>query len=301
MESNSRGKLLLVIYGLIAIIVALVVSNIYFINQTNELEPKVVAQTAEKAKLKTELDSLEAKVTSVTESKTQLSAEMQVKTDSLMAVITNLKVKLSKGKLSTAELVRVKAELNALKKEVKDYTDQIADLKRKNDSLKTVSDTLKSNLAVVNNKASNLEKSNAELDNKVKMGAALKLATAAVIPYKIRSSGKEIVDDYAPKVKKVKITFTIATNPLAKIGPHDIYAQVLDPTSKVIKTSDSTTFVADGKNLQPTVKASIDFKNDGSPYNISWSNSTKLQPGTYTVMFYADGFTMGKTTFELKK
>ncbi len=301
METNSNRNLLYIIYGLIAIIIALVISNVYFINQTNDLEPKVIAQSAEKVKMKSELDSLDVKLASANDSKTQLSAEMQQKTDSLKGVIAALKVKLSKGKLTQAELARVKAQLKALKIEVKDYTAQIEDLKRKNDSLKTVSDTLKSNLAVVSNKAANLEKSNAELDSKVKMGAALKLAKAVVVPYKIRKSGKEIEDNYAPKVKKVKITFTIAINAIAKIGTHDIYAQVLDPASKLIKTSDSTAFVADGKTLQPTLKASIDFKNDGSPYNISWSNSTTLKPGVYTVLFYADGFTMGKTTFELKK
>lgn len=301
METNSQKKNQLVIYVLIALVLALVISNIYFIRQNNQLEPKVAAQSEEKVKLKTELDSLEAQVEQVTESKTKLSAVMQSKNDSLKSVIGALHFKLSKGKLTAAELATVKAELSALKEQVKDYTAQIAVLKRKNDSLKTVSDTLQSNLAVVNKTASDLSKSNAELDNKVKIGSALKLATASVTPYKIRNSGKEIVDDYAPKVKKIKINFTLAINALAKIGPHDIFAQVIDPSGNVMKATDTAPFTADGKELQSTIRTSIDFKDDGSAYTLTWLNATTLAPGIYTVMFYADGYTMGKTTFELKK
>ncbi len=301
METNSQKKNQTVIYVLIALVLLLIISNVYFIRQINQLEPKIATQSQEKVKLKSELDSLEAQVEQVTESKTKLSATMLAKNDSLKTIIGALHFKLSKGKLTTAELAKVKAELSALKEQVKDYTAQIEVLKKKNDSLKTVSDTLKSNLAVVNTKASNLEKSNQELDNKVKIGASLKLATASVTPYKIRSSGKEIVDDYAPKVKKIKISFTIAINPLAKMGLHDIFAQVIDPAGNVFKATDTVPFTIDGKELQSTIHTSIDFKDDGSSYVLTWLNSTKLEPGIYTVLFFADGYNMGKTTFELKK
>ena len=301
METNSRNKNQWVTYALIALVLALVISNIYFIRQVNQLQPKVTTLSEEKVKMKSEADSLEAQIEQVTEGKIKQSAQMLAINDSLKAKISVLQVKLKKGHLTAVELAKVKLELAELKENVKSYIAQIDVLKKKNDSLKTVSDTLKSNLAVVNNKAANLEKSNQELDNKVKIGAALKLATASVTPYKIRKSGKEIVDDYAPKVKKIKINFTLAINALAKIGVHDIFAQVIDPSGNVMKASDTAPFTADGKELQSTIRTSIDFKDDGSVYTLTWLNATTMAPGIYTVVFFADGYTMGKTTFELKK
>ena len=301
METNSQNKNQWLTYALIALVLALVISNIYFIRQVNQLQPKVTTLSEEKVKMKSEADSLEAQIEQVTEGKIKQSAQMLAINDSLKAKISVLQVKLKKGHLTAVELAKVKLELAELKENVKSYIAQIDVLKKKNDSLKTVSDTLKSNLAVVNNKAANLEKSNQELDNKVKIGAALKLATASVTPYKIRKSGKEIVDDYAPKVKKIKINFTLAINALAKIGLHDIFAQVIDPSGNVMKASDTAPFTADGKELQSTIRTSIDFKDDGSSYTLTWLNATTMAPGIYTVVFFADGYTMGKTTFELKK
>ena len=81
---------------------------------------------------------------------------------------------------------------------------------------------------------------------------------------------------------------------------HDIYARVIDPTGNLITGSDSGPFNADGQDLQFTYKTSIDFKDDGSGYTIDWINPVAFQKGTYTVLLYADGYTMGKTSFLLK-
>jgi hypothetical protein len=75
---------------------------------------------------------------------------------------------------------------------------------------------------------------------------------------------------------------------------------VIDPTGNLITTTESTNFTADGQDLQYTYKTSINFTNDGSPYTIDWVNPSPFQKGSYTVILYADGFTMGKTSFELK-
>jgi hypothetical protein len=52
--------------------------------------------------------------------------------------------------------------------------------------------------------------------------------------------------------------------------------------------------------LQFTYITAIDFKDDGSDYTIDWVNPVAFQKGTYTVLLYADGYTMGKTSFMLK-
>ena len=82
---------------------------------------------------------------------------------------------------------------------------------------------------------------------------------------------------------------------------HDIYVRIIDPTGNLITSTDpNSTFNADGQDLQSTYKTSIDFKNDGSGYTIDWDNPSPFQKGTYTVLLYADGFTMGKSSFMLK-
>ncbi len=104
METNSQNKNQWVTYALIALVLALVISNIYFIRQVNQLQPKVTTLSEEKVKMKSEADSLEAQIEQVTEGKIKQSAQMLAINDSLKAKISVLQVKLKKGHLTAVEV-----------------------------------------------------------------------------------------------------------------------------------------------------------------------------------------------------
>ncbi|HEY2583210.1 MAG TPA: hypothetical protein VGI43_15465 [Mucilaginibacter sp.] len=289
-----------VIYFLIVVVLALLATDVYLYLQKNKSDTKIVYQNDEKTKLQTELDSLEAQIEQVNTGKEKLSKEMQAKNDSLQAKIKVLRSELAKGKLTVAELAKAQEDVKQLRYFVTKYTADIEELKKQNATLTTERDTLKTNLATVSQKATTLEKQNQDLDSKVKVGSAIKLATSDVVAYKIKNSGKEVDTKRSSVAKKIKINFTVASNDIAEKGMHDIFVRVIDPTGNLITTTDSGPFNADGQDLQFTYKTSIDFKNDGSGYTIDWLNPTAFQKGDYTVLLYADGFTMGKTGFALK-
>lgn len=131
-------------------------------------------------------------------------------------------------------------------------------------------DTLKTNLATVNQKATTLEKQNQELNTKVQAASALKIGAASVTAYKIKGSGKEVDVTRAGSAKKIKINFTVASNPVAEKGTHDVFLRILDPTGNLITTAESATFNSDGQDLQYTYKTAIEYKDDGSPFVIDW-------------------------------
>jgi len=187
-----------------------------------------------------------------------------------------------------------------LRYSVTNYSAEIDELKKQNASLASERDTLKTNLANVNEKASTLEKQNQDLGSKVKVASAIKLASSTITAYKIKGSGKEVEVKRASPAKKIKINFTVASNSIAEKGLHDIYARIIDPTGNLITSTEVGTFTSDGQDLQYTYKTSIDFKDDGVTYTIDWTNPAEFQKGTYTVLLYADGSIMGKTSFFLK-
>jgi len=289
-----------VIYFLIVVVLALLATDVYLYLQKNKSDTKVVYQNDEKTRLQTELDSLEAQIEQVNSGKTKMTAELQAKNDSLKAKIRTLRVELAKGKLTVAELAKAQEDVKQLRYFVTKYTADIDELKKQNAALTNERDTLKTNLVTAAKKDSDLTKKNKDLDVKVKVASALKVATVDVVAYKIRSSGKEIDTKRSSVAKKIKINFTVAANAVAEKNMHDIYVRVIDPTGNLITGSDSGTFNADGQDLQFTYKTSIDFKDDGSGYTIDWVNPIAFQKGSYTVLLYADGYTMGKTSFELK-
>ncbi len=289
-----------VIYFLIVVVLALLATDVYLYLQKNKSDTKIVYQNDEKTRLQTELDSLEAQIEQVNAGKTKMSQQMQAQTDSLKAKIKVLRTELAKGKLTVAELNQAQENVKQLRYFVTKYTADIEELKKQNTALSTERDTLKTTLKVVNQKDSDLSKQNQDLDAKVKVGSAIKLATSDIVAYKIRGSGKEIDTKRASPAKKIKINFTVASNDIAQKAMHDIFVRIIDPTGNLITATDSGTFNADGQDLQYTYKTSIDFKNDGSGYTIDWDNPVAFQKGTYTVLLYADGYTMGKTSFMLK-
>ncbi|HTH81349.1 MAG TPA: hypothetical protein VL490_00350 [Mucilaginibacter sp.] len=291
-----------VIYFLIVVILALLGTDVYLYMKKNNSDQKIVYQNDEKTRLQTELDSLEAQVEQVNAGKTKMSAEMTAKNDSLKAKIKVLRVQLAKGKLTQADLVKAQEDIKQLRYFVTKYTADIEELKQQNTSLTNERDTLKTNLTTVNQKATTLEKQNQDLNAKVQVASAIKVGAASVVGYKVKKNGKESIETKAKNINKLKINFTVASNAVAAKGSHDIFIRVIDPTGNLITANDSGTFNADGQDLQFTYKTSIDYNDDGSAYTVDWVNAAAVpyQKGTYTVILYADGYTMGKTSVMFK-
>ncbi|WP_342646398.1 hypothetical protein [Mucilaginibacter sp. CSA2-8R] len=299
-EQNSK-KNSNVIYFLIVVVVALLGTDVYLYLQKKKDVAKIVYQSEdEKHRLQTELDSLEAQIEQVNTGKAKLSAEMQARTDSLQSKIVVLKRALAKGQLTVSELKKAQEDIKQLRYFVTKYTADIEELRQQNESLTTERDTLKHQVATVSQKATTLEQQNQELSGKVKVASALKMGAAEVVAYKVKGSGKEVDVSRAGPAKKIKVNFTIASNPVAEKTMHDIYMRVIDPAGNLLVMSDSGVFTADGQELQYTYKTSVDYKDDGTTYTIDWTNPNKFVKGTYTVLLYSDGATMGKTEFKLK-
>jgi predicted nuclease with TOPRIM domain len=289
-----------VIYFLIVVILALLGTDVYLYMKKNTSDQKIVYQNDEKTRLQTELDSLEAQVEQVNSGRIKMSVEMQAKNDSLKSKIKFLRIALAKGKLTQADLAKAQEDVKQLRYFVTKYTADIEELKKTNTSLANERDTLKTNLSTVSEKASTLEKQNQDLDTKVKVASALKVATTSVVGYKVKKNGKETDETKAKNVNKLKINFTVASNAVAAKGSHDVYIRIIDPTGNLITGNDSGTFNADGQELQSTYKTSIDFKDDGVNYTVDWTYASPFQKGTYTVLLYTDGYTMGKTGVTFK-
>ncbi len=296
------------IYFLIVVVLALLGTNFYLYLQKNKSDEKLVYQMNDDNKvlvktqttLKASLDSLTTQLDSANSGKHHMSEALQAKDEALKAKITQLRKALASGQLTAKELRSAQEDIKQLRYFVTKYTADIEELKQQNASLTTERDTLKTNLATVNQKATTLQQQNQELNTKVQAAASLKSANVSITAFKIKNSGREVDVTRASTAKKIKINFTVATNELAEKGLHDVYLRVLDPTGNLATTGNSGTFNINGQDLQYTYKSAIDYKNDGSGYVIDWVNPAEFQKGTYSVLLYADGYQMGKSSFSLK-
>ncbi|MEO6160086.1 MAG: hypothetical protein ABIP23_03545 [Pelobium sp.] len=287
------------IYFLIAVIVALLGTNIYLFFQKNKSDQRIVTVSDEKTALRTELEKLESELDQANSSTGQLSEELKVKDEEIKAKIAQLRVALNKGQLTAGELAKAKEDVKQLRYFVSKYTVDIDELQKKNTRLTGERDSLKTTVNNVKQLADNLSRANDSLNTKVQAGAALKTTFLQITAFRIRNNGKETDVNKANTAQKIKVAFTINTNPIAEKGNHDLFMRVLDPAGNLI-IGEGGTFLANDQDLQYTYKTAIEFSGEAKNFTIDWSSKNKFEVGTYTVILYADGYTMGKGTFSLK-
>jgi predicted nuclease with TOPRIM domain len=287
------------IYFLIAVIVALLGTNAFLYFKQNKSNERIVTISDEKTALQTELEKLESELEQANNSSGELSEELKTKDEELKAKIAQLRAALTKGTLTAGELAKAKEDVKQLRYFVGKYTNDIDGLIKQNQQLTGERDSLKTTVRSVKQLADNLIKSNDSLNYKVKVGAALKTTDVQIGIFRIKSSGKETEVTRANTAQKIKVNFTINANSLAEKGNHDVYMRILDPASNLI-VGEGGNFIANDQNLQYTYKTALEFNSEAKNFTIDWVNRDAFKIGTYTVILYADGYTMGKGTFNLR-
>lgn len=288
------------IYFLVAVILALVGTNAYLFFKEKKSNERIVTISDEKSRMQTEIDKIEAELDNSNSTNINLSEEMQKEQDLARAKIAELRAALKKGTLNQGQLAKAQEDIKQLRYFVTKYTADISELKQQNAVLTTERNTLRSTIDSVTTKATDLEKVNEELNTKVKAAAALKTGNITVTPLRVRNSGKEADVSKANTAKKLRINFSFVNNSIAEKGMHDIYMRIIDPDGNLLISDNGSMFIADDEELQYTYKTAVEFSNDSKVYSIDWTNPAGFQKGTYTVVLYADGYTMGRGTVVLR-
>lgn len=288
------------IYFLVAVILALLGTNAYLFFKDKKANDRIVTISDEKSRMQTEIDKIEAELDNASGNNIKLSQQMQNEQALAREKIQELRTALKKGQLTQGQLAKAQEDIKQLRYFVTKYTADIDLLQKQNANLTTERDELKTVVDSVSSKASDLERQNQELNTKVQAAAALKTGNVAITALTIRNNGKESVVTKASTTEKIRINFSAINNSIAEKGLHDIYIRVIDPSGNLIISNNGGLFNADDEELQYTYKTAIEFANDGKAYSVDWSNPGKFQKGTYTVVLYADGYTMGKGGLALK-
>ena len=288
------------VYFLVAVILALLGTNAYLFFKEKKSNERIVTISDEKSRMQTEIDKIEAELDNSNSTNIKLSEEMQKEQELARAKITELRGALKKGTLNQGQLAKAQEDIKQLRYFVTKYTADISELTKQNQALTNERNTLRTTVDSVSTKASDLEKANEELNTKVKAAASLKTGNISVIPLRVRSNGKETDVTKASTTKKLRVNFSIVNNSIAERGLHEIYIRIIDPSGNLLVADNGSMFLADDEELQYTYKTAIEFADDGKVYSVDWTNPAAFLKGNYTVILYADGYTMGRGTVALR-
>ena len=295
LNKGDRNK----IYFLIVVIAALLGTNAFLYFKDRYEKERFVTTSTEKDRLKLEVEKIEVEFDKVNVLNVALTQKLQEQQQLARAKIAALKLALQKGQFTQTELVNTQNELVQLKTFIANYKEDIIRLEKENSFLKAERDSLEKSVQTVSNKAHQLELKNSELGAKVKVNAALKAFNAQLSAFKVKSSGRNVKVSKASAAQKLISTFNVIPNQLAAKDYHKIYLRVFDPTGNLV-ANENNMFEADGQEMQYSEMITISYNNDDTEYQIEWVNPKPFIKGTYSVILYANGFTMGKAATILK-
>jgi DNA repair exonuclease SbcCD ATPase subunit len=294
-NKGDRNK----IYFLIVVIAALLGTNAYLFLKDKHESQRFVNVNTEKDRLELEVEKIEVELDKVNSINVSLNDKLISEQRLAREKIAQLKQALQKGTLTQEELSQAQNKVRELREFLQIYNEDIMKLKRENFHLKSEMDSMESDALSANQEAEALAKRNEELSAKIKTSAALKASNINVTAFRVKSSGKNIEVTKASTAKKLTVNFEIVPNQLAAKDYHKIYLRIFNPSGNLI-ADEANMFEADGQEMQFTSATSISFNDDNTSYKMDWINPGAFVKGVYSIILYADGYTMGRATIELR-
>ncbi len=229
--------------------------------------------------------------------KTTLSQELEIEKrniENLMEII-----KASKNP-SLQQIVVYRKQLSDLKLSLKSNIVEVKKLKSQNKNLLTEIES--QNVVMYKQKAENdtLVSKQKKLESTLKDASKLGLNNFKVVALREKSSGKEQETAKAKNAEKLKVSFSINENSIAKTGKKIFYVQVLDQKNKVLGEDKLIEF-GNNKALVYSFIVAVDFQ--GKPanvYGILNADESHFPKGTYFVNFFDKQEIMGSASITLE-
>ena len=214
----------------------------------------------------------------------QLTQE-QLRTQQLLEELKKTKAE------DAREITRLKKELATVRAVLRDYVMQIDSLNRQNEQLRAENTQVKNELAERNTQIEGLSTEKASLSEKVAIAAQLDATNIQLTPLrKPGKTAKKIAD-----CKTMQASFTITRNVTAANGNRTVYVRIQTPGGNTL--AGGGTFAYENRNLQYTMKKTIEYTGEETPLTLYWDVSQMLEAGDYRVSIFVDGNMIGSRTF----
>lgn len=297
--NKKRGIILWIIIGL------LMGTNGYTIwllskEKNRVVEQKIVTETiiVERDNVKSDLlvlqkdyDGLVAK-----------DAAMQKDIDEKKARIEELIKEAEKHKGDSYMLSKLRKEAETLRSIMQGYVRTIDSLNTLNQNLVAEKKTVLKQLDVEKEKQNTLVKEKEELKTTIAKGSVLTCFNIAAKGVAFKKGGKkEVETTKARKTEKIKVTFSLGENKIAKAGEKTVYIRIMTPDGKEMAKSydDTYKFTFNRSNGYYAGKETLNYANTEITGVTYCEGNGELVPGNYTIEITCDGVVIGSSSVKL--
>jgi len=229
--------------------------------------------------------------------KTSLSQQLELEKKN----IENLMEIIKASKNPSAEQIQIyRKQLLDMKIALESKVVEIKKLKSQNKNL--LSEIESQNVVMYKQKTENdtLVSKQKKLESTLKDASKLVTSNFNVIALKEKKSGQELETEKAKNTKKLKVSFSVNGNAVAKTGKKVFYIQVLDQKNKVLGENKLIEFGND-KALVYSFIVAVDFQGKAANvYGILNADESAFKKGTYFVNFFDKQEIMGSTSITLE-
>ena len=252
-------------------------------------------ETSEQKNILDSLNTLKNAYDQAILEKTALSKELELERKNVENLVAIIKA----SNNPSAEQIRVyRNQLSDLNASLENRVQEIKKLKSQNKNLLTEIET--QNVVMYKQKLENdtLVSKQKKLESTLKDASKLYLSNFKAVALREKSSGAELETTKAKNTKKLKISFTVNGNAVAKTGKRVFYVQVLDQKNTVLGDNKLIEFGND-KALVYSFIVGIDFQGKSqNAYGVL--NADQFKKGTYFINYFDKQEIMGSTSITLE-
>ena len=270
-------------------------------NETNRVAQTIVLKekiVVERDNVKDELLQLQQDFESLKTNNKTLKSEIEQKKVEIIELIKEAE----KHKGDPYIISRLKKESETLRAIMRGYVRTIDSLGTLNKTLVLEKGNVLKDLENEKNKILDLNKEKEDLKSTIEKGSILSCFNVVAKGVKIKKGGKETITSKASRAEKIKVSFSLGENKIAKRGEKIIYVRIVTPDGKEMAKSynedyrfsfDKSSGYFAGKEILNYANAEI----SGVTYCEGQGN---LVPGNYIIEITCDKAIIGSTTLKLE-
>jgi hypothetical protein len=268
-------------------------------NRANTVVVEKQEVIVERDNVKNDLLSLQQEYSTLQTSDKGVQSELEAK----KAEIADLIVQADKHKDDAYIISRLRKETETLRKIMQHYVIEIDSLNTMNKTVIAEKEKVTTDLNAEKDKTSQLSKDKDALQSTVNMGSILKAENPTVKGVKFKSGGKkEVETTKASRVERIKVSFVLGENKIAKQGVKPVYVRLTSPDGKeVCKSQDESNMVKfNGSKGYYAAKQDVSYKNEEVAVDVLCPSPSGFIPGKYLVDIICDDVIVGQTSIMLK-
>jgi len=271
----------------------------------NQQENLIASTSSERDELQKELEDAAMRYDMLKSSNTKLDSTITAKDTEIQEKRARIQSLLNKANATDAELREARTLIASMNVDLEGYKNQIEVLQGEKIQLTAEKAAVTRQRDLARRDYDSATVVIKEKEDLLDVGSTLRATNFNITGINEKSGGKEKSTSTAKRVDKLRITFDIDENMIAKSGNKEIYVCITAPdgTPVAVEALGSGTFnTRDGQQKFFTQKLDVDYtQNKRQTVSFDWKQNTNFAVGNYRIEVFNNGFKVGEATRPLKK